>query len=859
MYSFWTSATVKWIKTLKNGNELLKQFEKELGQEVTTGFYRKYEDTFTLRVIEVASKVTGYTVEEVVRGTGVEQLENFVKQGYAPLVQCLGTSFYECLQHIDSLHRNLVNSYPNMVAPSFRPEMGENGYIFLHYYSSRPGLWPYAEALLISVAKVVYKIDVHFSRYQLKSDGKDHDIFKVWLPPEGFPQRRDAIAASLCTVSPTTREFDRLFPWHIQLDKTLRVLSLGSSLEHRFGDDLNTSELYFHDVCKVMQPSLLRQNFDEYAKYNNDSFLVIVRDEFYYTKKRQKKEERRLKKLARQEKYKRELLARSPRMQHKAAPSTQQQSIHRDPDPTLSSEPSAIAPADLLTPQKSQPTKLMAPGVCPMGNQSPRLTRASPMKETCPFSIATVDPHSSNSASEEEEEEEYDAGDAVIPEHALTDVRLRRVSGASSCSSMEAQAFISSAIDYLYLKGEIVMSEDGESLMFLGVPQVSSGEELYLRDLDMSELPVHSNAKDMLLATVHQYATISVASDLEQTQDDLAVARKGIEKEKVIVQELLDSILPRKIAFALERGLVPEPETFPSVSILFTSISQFEKIVGSIRPAQVMDFLNHVFVTLDGLCDECGVYKVETVGDSYMVASGLPEPTTEHATKLAKFALKTMAFAQTLVSPVDGSAVSMKIGMHTGSIMAGVVGTTRPRYCLFGDTVNVASRMTSTGVEGYVQYSASFMSELRAENTPVLFRPRGEVYVKGKGQLETFFLTGYGSEVDYLIPPRHFLKGHHHESITHQGKHRFFELTVNHTRTDYLVGVSSRLTIGDIVDTIASNLSTNSVVLQMFADEAHQQVLMPSLKLYDCFRHHWHSGDESGHMIFFAQLRSVPE
>jgi class 3 adenylate cyclase len=153
---------------------------------------------------------------------------------------------------------------------------------------------------------------------------------------------------------------------------------------------------------------------------------------------------------------------------------------------------------------------------------------------------------------------------------------------------------------------------------------------------------------------------------------------------------------------------------------------------------EVVHILSALFSRFDRLCDAAGVTKIKTIGDAYMVAAGLPEPMDDHVAVTADLALSMQQEAALLTTELR-EPLSLRVGMHTGALVAGVVGTRRLAYDLWGDTVNVAAHMESSSVAGSIQVSRSVYERLKDR---YLFERRGEFYVRGAGQIETYLLKG---------------------------------------------------------------------------------------------------------------------
>uniref|UniRef100_A0A8C3NSB5 Guanylate cyclase n=1 Tax=Cyanoderma ruficeps TaxID=181631 RepID=A0A8C3NSB5_9PASS len=203
-------------------------------------------------------------------------------------------------------------------------------------------------------------------------------------------------------------------------------------------------------------------------------------------------------------------------------------------------------------------------------------------------------------------------------------------------------------------------------------------------------------------------------------------------------------LLPRPVVKSLkETGLV-EPELFEEVTIYFSDIVGFTTLCKYSTPMEVVDMLNDIYKNFDHILDHHDVYKVETIGDAYMVVSGLPKRNgNRHAVDISMMALDILSFMGSFeLRHLPGLPVWIRIGIHSGPCAAGVVGIKMPRYCLFGDTVNTASRMESTGLPLRIHVSGSTINILKRTDCQFQYEERGETYLKGRGTEITYWLTG---------------------------------------------------------------------------------------------------------------------
>ncbi|XP_047001211.1 receptor-type guanylate cyclase Gyc76C-like [Schistocerca americana] len=246
---------------------------------------------------------------------------------------------------------------------------------------------------------------------------------------------------------------------------------------------------------------------------------------------------------------------------------------------------------------------------------------------------------------------------------------------------------------------------------------------------------MHSNIMDQMMEIMEKHA-----NNLEYLVSERT---RLLFEEKRKTEDLLHRMLPAPVAERLTKGFGVEPESFDLVTIYFSDIVGFTAMSAESTPLQVVNFLNDLYTLFDRIIRGYDVYKVETIGDAYMVVSGLPLRNGDrHAGEIASMSLELLeAVKHHQIAHRPNDVLKLRIGVHTGPVVAGVVGLTMPRYCLFGDTVNTASRMESNGEPLKIHISMQCHEALEKLGGYII-EERGMVYMKGKGEVKTFWLVG---------------------------------------------------------------------------------------------------------------------
>ena len=277
-----------------------------------------------------------------------------------------------------------------------------------------------------------------------------------------------------------------------------------------------------------------------------------------------------------------------------------------------------------------------------------------------------------------------------------------------------------------------IIETDTPQLHFIA-PKVRSfdGKKSWL---DISKIPIHDHWGNVI-------GILGVIEDItlrKQAEEALAIEQERSEK-------LLLNVLPQAIADQLKQSLdlLQErtskaliAESYDEVTVLFADIVSFTNLSANISAADLVGLLNRIFLVFDDLCEKHGIEKIKTIGDAYLAVGGLPSPRADHAEAIANMALDIQQEIKQFRT-YEGHAIAVRVGINTGSVIAGVIGKKKFTYDLWGDTVNIANRMESHGIPGRIQVTESTYQRLKDRYQ---FERRGIVDIKGKGEMPTYWL-----------------------------------------------------------------------------------------------------------------------
>lgn len=311
-------------------------------------------------------------------------------------------------------------------------------------------------------------------------------------------------------------------------------------------------------------------------------------------------------------------------------------------------------------------------------------------------------------------------------------------SGRQALEMLRAESFDLVLLDILMpeMDGYEVLRQMKKDNTLRGVPVIviSAQDELesVVRGIELGAEDYLPKSFDPVLLK----ARIEACLEKKRLRDQEQAFLREIQQERDKSERLLLNILPAPVAERLKQTQDIIADNFDDVSVMFVDIVDFTPLSTSMPPAEMVKMLNAVFSTFDALVDRYGLEKIKTSGDSYIVVGCLSNPCNDHLEKVANMALDVIASAPQF-SRTDGKPFQLRVGIHAGPVVAGVIGTKKFAYDLWGDTVNIASRMESHGLPGTIQVTQSVYERL---SDRFLFQPRGEISVKGKGNMQTYLL-----------------------------------------------------------------------------------------------------------------------
>jgi len=260
-----------------------------------------------------------------------------------------------------------------------------------------------------------------------------------------------------------------------------------------------------------------------------------------------------------------------------------------------------------------------------------------------------------------------------------------------------------------------------------------------LQETDSVIRCIEAGAEDYLAKPINPIllrARISACLERKRWRERERRYLERIEFERERHEALLRNILPGQIVTRLNEGEVVIADRVEEATILFADLVGFTEIASRLSPAVLVDHLNRIFSAFDGLCQEMRIEKIKTIGDAYMAAAGLPQPRPDQTAAMAEFAFAMLDTLERINQTFE-IPFQVRIGMHTGPVIAGVIGVNKFIYDVWGDTVNFASRLEAHGLPGRIHVSEATRRALAAEYD---CEPRGQIHVKGMGQVATAFL-----------------------------------------------------------------------------------------------------------------------
>ncbi|CAF3862591.1 unnamed protein product [Rotaria magnacalcarata] len=294
---------------------------------------------------------------------------------------------------------------------------------------------------------------------------------------------------------------------------------------------------------------------------------------------------------------------------------------------------------------------------------------------------------------------------------------------------------------YLKMRGQMLYLHEWKAIVYLATPILENLDVMINTGLFINDLSMHDSSRDLVLAGTQQSAELKLALDQEkQKSKALEESMKKLDSEMRRTDLLLYQMIPKKIADRLRNGEKTANlcETFESCTILFSDVVGFTSICALLTPMEVVSILNEMYTKFDKCLENHNCYKVETIGDAYMLVSGLPERARNHAAEIIDMAFDMLDAIITVSNPTSNERLKIRIGCHSGPVVAGIAGIKMPRYCLFGDTVTQANIIEQTSKALHIHISDSTYKLLDRKSYE--FEERARATINGSLPSNTFFV-----------------------------------------------------------------------------------------------------------------------
>ncbi|KAL7028069.1 hypothetical protein ACKWTF_005710 [Chironomus riparius] len=639
------------LLVLKNfGTEIWETIKRKAEVNMDGQFLVRqiYDDEITYNLVGAAVEVLNIPADSILELFGLTFFDYCQDSGYDKILQVLGATPRDFLQNLDALHDHLGLLYPGMRAPSFRCTEECDGSLILHYYSDRSGL----EYIVIGIVKAVAS----------KLHGVEVDI-KI-IKRKGDP------------IMPTSDAENNFSPEDVNSNDNMILCNATNKYDITINNNNNNKNIEIQVPDNRCEKKYFSNDLDsdtltgdsENAQHNHIQFLI--------TEVGPK-------------------IPKSPK-----SPKTTNDTDIANVDTTKYSDDNEkeilddfqlVSEENLISPQifcQVFPFHLMFNRQMNIVQAGKSVLRVIPKiaEENCNLLdiLEPIRPHIQLSF-------------RTILSHITTIYVLKTKPGMMLEKDM-----------FMRLKGQMMYIQESDLIMFQCYPSVLNLDDLTKKGLCISDVPLHDATRDLVLLSEQFEAEYKLTRNLEILTDKLQQTYRELECEKKMTDVLLYSVLPKTVANELRHQRPVAPKRYGIVTVLFSGIVGFSQYCAANTSTEgamkIVKMLNELYTTFDSLTDSnSNIYKVETVGDKYMAVSGLPDECENHAVSIARLALDMIDKADSV--KMGNQPIQVTIGIHSGEVVTGVIGHRMPRYCLFGNTVNITSRTETTGIQGKINVS----------------------------------------------------------------------------------------------------------------------------------------------------------